>query len=108
MTYIPGAQGVCLPEGKSAVTARSGLGDGRPGGVSDRGTHEEDGPVTWEILFTPRRDERPDGEPLPKSPTGTRKRKPVWPGQEEASAAEVGRKQGEPELSPKVDRKSED
>jgi hypothetical protein len=76
--------------------------------VSDRGTHEEDGPVTWEILFTPRRDERPEGEPLPKSPTGTRKRKPVLPGKEEASAAEVGRKQGEPELSPKVDRESED
>ena len=33
---------------------------------------------------------------------------PVQPGKEEATAEEVGRKQGEPELSPKEDRKSED
>ncbi len=33
---------------------------------------------------------------------------PVLPGKEEATAEEVGQKQGEPELSPKEARKSED
>ena len=44
---------------------------------------------------------------MTKTPTGTRKRMLANPGQEEASAAEVGRKQGEPELRSKVGRKSE-
>jgi len=43
----------------------------------------------------------------PKSPTGTWKRMPALPGQEEAFAQEVGRKQGEPELRPKGVRESE-
>ena len=35
------------------VTA-TGRGDVSPGGVNDRGTFEEDGPVTWEAPVCPR------------------------------------------------------
>jgi hypothetical protein len=31
-----------------------GQGGGISGGVFDQGTHEEDGPVTWEALASPR------------------------------------------------------
>jgi hypothetical protein len=42
-----------IPEGNSALTD---MGEGRraPGGVIDHGTHEEDGPGTWEALVSPR------------------------------------------------------
>jgi hypothetical protein len=39
-----------------------GRGDVRPGGMVDLGAHEEDGPVTWETLCSPRCESR-DGEP---------------------------------------------
>ena len=35
-------------------SARSGRGEGVSGGVFDHGTHEEDGPGTWEALASPR------------------------------------------------------
>jgi len=48
-----GAQGVGLPEGHGELGAM-----GEPsfalGGVFDCGTHEEDGPETWEALTSPR------------------------------------------------------
>ena len=55
------AEGVRLPESNSATTA---MGEGRSaaGEVFDHGTYEEDGPVTWEILISPRVLEA-DGEP---------------------------------------------
>jgi hypothetical protein len=53
MDAIPGAQGLGSPEGDSVLTA---MGEGRyaPGAVFDRGTHEEDGPGTWQALIPPR------------------------------------------------------
>ena len=52
---VPGAQGVESPEGKSGLRERCNAGEGRlaPGGVFDHGTHEEDGPGTWEALVAP-------------------------------------------------------
>jgi len=52
---VPGAQGVEMPEGKSGLRERCNAGEGRlaPGGVFDHGTHEEDGPGTWEALVAP-------------------------------------------------------
>lgn len=49
----PGAQGVGLPEGRGGLGAM-GEPSTAPGGVFDYGTHEEDGPATWEILTSPR------------------------------------------------------
>jgi hypothetical protein len=44
-----------MPEGKSGLRERCNAGEGRlaPGGVFDHGTHEEDGPGTWEALVVP-------------------------------------------------------
>lgn len=55
--YFPSAERFPILEGSSAVRD---MASGRPlGGVSVRGTHEEGGPVTWEIpalwQATPRR-----------------------------------------------------
>ena len=50
---FPGAQGVKEPEGNSDRT-ESGRGVVAPGGVVDHGTHEEDGPGTWDPLVSPR------------------------------------------------------
>ena len=44
---ISDAQGVELPEGNSGLTV-TGRGGVASGGVFDHGTHEEDGPATWE------------------------------------------------------------
>jgi hypothetical protein len=86
---------------------QEGKGDGTPGGVFDRGAHGRDGPETWEALAIPLEDTGDTESRLSQSPTGTRKRMLALPGKEEAFAQEVGRKQGEPELRPKVDRESE-
>ena len=40
-----------------------GRGDDTPGGVDDLGAHEEDGPVTWEVLSIPQEKKRCNGEP---------------------------------------------
>ena len=50
---IPDAQGFVSPEGDGDLTV---TGEGRfaSGGVFDHGTHEEDGPGTWETLVLPR------------------------------------------------------
>jgi len=52
---IPGAQDVVLSEGDGGLPDRCNAGEGRlaPGGVLDHGTHEEDGPGTWEALIAP-------------------------------------------------------
>ena len=50
---FPGAQGFGNPEGNSDYT-ENGRGVVAPGGVVDHGTHEEDGPGTWETLVSPR------------------------------------------------------
>ncbi len=84
-----------------------GQGDGTPGGVFDRGAHGRDGPETWEALATPLESTGKTESRLTQSPTGTWKRMLALPGQEEAFAQEVGRKQGEPELRPKGVRESE-
>jgi len=61
----------------TAVFPRVGEGRSAPGGVSDHGTQEEDGPGTWEALafldsF------RSDGESGDPSPTSVRMRTAYW------------------------------
>ena len=53
---FPDAEGPVLPEGNNNPL-REFLGEEGvvSGGVFDHGTHEEDGPVTWEALASPRR-----------------------------------------------------
>jgi hypothetical protein len=53
---FPEAEGPVLPEGHNTPlhTCRLGEERGVSGGVFDHGTHEEDGPVTWEALTSPR------------------------------------------------------
>ena len=52
---FPEAQGPVFPEGNNhplqAVLGEEGVVSG---GVFDHGTYEEDGPVTWEALASPR------------------------------------------------------
>jgi hypothetical protein len=50
------AEGPVLPEGNNTPlhTCRLGEEGGVSGGVFDHGTHEEDGPGTWEALASPR------------------------------------------------------
>ncbi len=50
---LPSAEGVALSEGDIGITV-TGDGDVGLGGVFDHGTHEEDGPGTWEALVSPR------------------------------------------------------
>ena len=52
---FPDAQGPVLPEGNNNPL-RELLGEEGmvSGGVFDHGTYEEDGPVTWEALASPR------------------------------------------------------
>jgi len=52
---FPDAQGPVLPEGNNHPL-RELLGEEGmvSGGVFDHGTYEEDGPVTWEALASPR------------------------------------------------------
>ena len=47
---IPDAQGSVLPEGDDNLSVSMGEGRAVSGGVFDHGTHEEDGPGTWEAL----------------------------------------------------------
>ncbi len=52
---FPGAQGPVLPEGNNnPLQAFLGEEGVVSGGVFDHGTYEEDGPVTWEALASPR------------------------------------------------------
>ena len=53
---FPEAEGPVLPEGNNPPlhTCRLGEEGGVSGGVFDHGTYEEDGPVTWEALASPR------------------------------------------------------
>ena len=52
---FPEAEGPVLPEGNNnplrALLGEEGMVSG---GVCDHGTYEEDGPVTWEALASPR------------------------------------------------------
>ena len=51
---IPDAQGSVLPEGDDDLSVSMGEEGIVSGGVFDHGTHEEDGPGTWEALASPR------------------------------------------------------
>jgi len=52
---FPDAQGPVLPEGNNhPLQAFLGEEGVVSGGVFDHGTYEEDGPVTWEALASPR------------------------------------------------------
>ena len=51
---FPDAQGAVLPEGSNDLSVNLGKEGGVSGGVFDHGTYEEDGPVTWEALASPR------------------------------------------------------
>jgi hypothetical protein len=52
---LPDAEGPELPEGNNNPLHRwLGEEGGVSGGVLDHGTYEEDGPVTWEALASPR------------------------------------------------------
>ena len=62
---ICGAEGLLRPESSSAEYRYMGDGTGAPCGVFLQGTHEEDGPINWEILKFPRSD-AVRGEPQPK------------------------------------------
>jgi hypothetical protein len=55
-----------FPEGHSDLLDRCSAGERRiaSGGVFDRGTHEEDGPGTWETLVAPWEDFRGYGDPV--------------------------------------------
>src|SRR5690348_18172444 len=83
-------------------SARSGRGEGVSGGVFDHGTHEEDGPVTWEALVSPRHFpvSRTAGDP---SPTHATLRVHVSSAirHRTSTRIEVGHTQGEPERWPK-------
>jgi hypothetical protein len=68
-TYaFPDAEGPVFPEGNNQPR-REFLGEEGmvSGGVFDHGTHEEDGPVTWEALASPRHTPvmRGAGDPSP-------------------------------------------
>ncbi len=104
-TIPASAQGVSLPEGSSAVTAR-GRGDGAAGEVFDHGTHQEDDPVTWETLAFPRDDTVLRGAVSEISDGRHVLRVHVAAGEEEDTRSEVGRRQGEPEPRPRDDRES--
>jgi hypothetical protein len=53
---VPDAEGPGVPEGnKNPRRGSVGRGGVVSGGVFDHGTHDEDGPVTWEALASPRR-----------------------------------------------------
>ena len=73
----------------------------------DRGAHGRDDLVNWEILITPRGYFRWYGEPV----TNLQRERVSWsmrhPAKNKEPAKEVGRLRGEPELRPKVIRKSE-
>lgn len=53
---FPEAEGPVLPDGHNTPlhTYLLGKEGGVSGGVFDHGTYEEDGPVTWEALASPR------------------------------------------------------
>ena len=51
---FPDAQGAELLEGSNDLSVRWARRGYVSGGVFDHGTHEEDGPVTWEALASPR------------------------------------------------------
>jgi hypothetical protein len=64
---IPDAQGSELPEGDDGLSVSMGEEGIVSGGVFDHGTHEEDGPVTREVLASPRGNPvlRRAGDPSP-------------------------------------------
>jgi hypothetical protein len=47
---VPDAQGAVCPEGDDDLSVSMGEEGIVSGGVFDHGTHEEDGPGTWEAL----------------------------------------------------------
>ncbi len=81
------------------------------GGVLHHGTYEEDSPVTWEALASPR-EIRCTGEPVKKISSETGVSAGARAGrrvnrQNKRLPQEVGRWQGEPEPRPKEARESE-
>ena len=65
---FPDAEGPVLPEGNNHPRREFSGEEGMvSGGVFDHGTHEEDGPVTWEALASPRHTPvmRRAGDPSP-------------------------------------------
>ncbi len=86
---FPDAQGAVFPEGPNDLSVH--LGQERPvsGGVFDSGTHEEDGPGTWEALACPRHLPvgRSAGDPSPTHDTLTGARVVGHSGTEQAPAS---------------------
>ena len=76
--------------GRKATAARPRRGQGMvaPGGVLDRGAHEEDGPVNWESHTSPSGKFPVGRRTGDQSPTGRRPRMPASPGEEQASVLE--------------------
>jgi len=89
---LPSAKSVALLEGDIGITVE-GRGDDGLGGVFDHGTHEEDGPGTWEALVSPREEPatRRAGERLRRL---IRRRVHGAGGEEQALVPEVGRWRG--------------
>jgi hypothetical protein len=73
LRVFPEAEGPGLPEGNNTPLHRCRPGEegGVSGGVFDHGTYEEDGPVTWEALASPRPIpvSRSTGDPSPTHDT---------------------------------------
>lgn len=69
---IPVAEGVGIPEGSTPEAL--GRAEGGPAGCLDRGTAEEDDPVTWETPVRPvgRSGQRRTGDPLRRAAGGKR------------------------------------
>jgi hypothetical protein len=76
-------------------------------GVYDHGTHEEDGPVTWETLSSPWDTFRRYGEPATNLQRTSRQWARARGGKEQALTLVVSRRRGEPERRPKELRESE-
>jgi hypothetical protein len=53
IVFIPSAECVIEHEGSTEVCVSGCEADVGLGGVIGHGTHEEDGPVTWETLVSP-------------------------------------------------------
>ena len=96
---FPEAEGPELLEGYNDLSV-SGRGGGYvSGGVFDHGTHEEDGPGTWEALTFPRHIPvwRRAGDPSPTHGTLRAHVSSAPWGIEQSARIEVGHEQGEPE-----------
>ena len=99
---FPDAQGAELLEGNNGLSVRVGEEGHVSGGVFDHGTHEEDGPGTWEALASPRHipASRRAGEPSPTHDAFAGARVVGHTRHRTSARIEVGHWQGEPEPRP--------